>query len=228
MASALLPQEKRSWQQKHFQLPILISILILISVCCTSMAPSPAAAQTLIRVACGASSGNATDDQGREWMSDTINGAASSYLSLLTSSDVVATTNPNTNVPNTPPFTSARIFSAPAAYTFPVTTTGRHFLRLFFYPSLQTPSDNDPRNASDAVLSVMTDTYNLITNLSLSDLLGDMNLAYAFKEYSLNISRSTLKLTFLPAGTSSTKAFAMINGIELQSICSRVKPRTWS
>lgn len=163
------------------------------------------------RIACGASS-NLTDLQSRLWTGDGSNaGVGSSFLNLISGKDINAsTTSQNINLPDTIPFSTARIFTSPATYSFPV-SSGRHWVRLYFYPF--SFSTYDP---ADAIVTVKTDSYNLMTNVSLSDVMGALNLAYVFKEFSVNVTGSFLTLSFIP-GTSA-KAFAMVNGIEVLSM----------
>lgn len=159
-------------------------------------------------MACGAS-GTLTDEQGRSWTGD--KDAGNQFLNLNGGSDVPAsTTVQNANLPSAVPFLNARFFTTPASYSFPV-TSGRFWLRLYFYPfSFQS------FNTSDAIVSVQIGSFTLVSNLSLPQEISSLNLAYVFREFCVNVSSNFLTLNFIPG--SSPHSFAMINGFEIFSM----------
>eukprot|EP00250_Pteridium_aquilinum_P020868 c24972_g1_i1 orf=554-3208(-) len=187
-----------------FFLSIASSLVSFASPATTSFKP-----KDVYRVACGIP-GNVSDSQGRVWSGDG-GGPGALYLNLNAGKDIKASTSiQNVNIPDSVPFYGARIFSSPATYSFSV-APGRHYVRLYFYPFPF--STFDPVNA---VLSVQTDTYTLMSNVSLSDLMWADNLAYIFKEFSVNMTGNFFTLSFIPGTVSN--AFAMVNGIEILSM----------
>lgn len=165
----------------------------------------------LYRIACGAAS-NLTDMQGRLWTGDASSAASGNpYLNLNMGKDINASSSSdNPNLPDSIPFSTARIFTRPASYSFPV-SPGRHWIRLYFNPFAFSTY-----NASDAIFSVETDSYTLMQNVSLSYVLSAMNLVYLFKEYSINVTGNFLTLNFIPGSVAN--GYVMVNGIEILSM----------
>eukprot|EP00250_Pteridium_aquilinum_P005552 c15629_g2_i1 orf=592-3207(-) len=189
----------------------LLSLVLILCLLSSVSSASTYTSKDVYRIACGAST-NLTDSQGRVWTGDAPNGGSGNpYLNLNVGKDINASaSSQNTNLPDSIPFSSARIFTSPASYSFPV-SPGRHWIRLYFYPiSLPT------YNASDAIFTVQTDSYSLLHNMSLSYVLEALNLVYLFKEYSVNVTGNFLTLDFIPGST--TTAYAMVNGIEIMSM----------
>ncbi|KAH7331707.1 hypothetical protein KP509_20G047400 [Ceratopteris richardii] len=134
-----------------------------------------------------------------------------SILNLNTGKDLQASdSSSNTDVPDRVPFSTARILTAPAAYSFPV-SPGLHYVRLYFYPFAF--SGFSPSNV---ILSVNADSYTLMSNVSISDLMYADNLAFVFKEFSVNVSSTLFTLNIIPG--MAENAYAMVNGIEVISM----------
>ncbi|KAK1272295.1 Receptor-like protein kinase FERONIA [Acorus gramineus] len=162
----------------------------------------------MIFLNCGAPKGNQSSQDGLSWEGD----IGSSYA-LGIQKTVSAT--PSDQAPGVPmvPYMTARIFQTPYTYSFPV-TPGRKFVRLHFYPSNFT----DPKFVTpDSFFSVSVGPYTLLNNFSALLTAQAMSYNYIIKEFSVNISSSTLNLTFTPS-PANKKAFAFVNGIEIVSM----------
>ncbi|XP_065023024.1 receptor-like protein kinase FERONIA [Musa acuminata AAA Group] len=153
---------------------------------------------------CGAS-GKAIDTDSQTWTGD----AGSKYGPSL---NAVGFTAPqqDSSVPEVP-YLTARVFTSPYTYSFPV-GPGRKYVRLHFYPS-----NYSNHVASDAFFSVTSDTHTLLSNFSAYLTADSLNYAYLAREFSVNVSTGGLNLTFTPS-TTHPNAFAFINGIEIVSI----------
>ncbi|KAM7251916.1 hypothetical protein ACFE04_023799 [Oxalis oulophora] len=154
-------------------------------------------------IACG-SSHNVTL-QGRTFVPD----SQQSSVSLKSRNSVVISSN-STNIPSQI-YKSARVFSGVASYKFNIKQEGRHWIRLYFYPI---PNPNN--NLISAPITVMTDEFVLLHNFTFKDYNG----SYVCKEYAVNVSSSTLTLTFLP----SNHSIIFVNAIEVVSIPDSVFP----
>ncbi|KAK2981853.1 hypothetical protein RJ640_010370 [Escallonia rubra] len=153
---------------------------------------------------CGGS-GDSTDTDGRKWTTDigskfALTGARSSTSSAATQ---------KVSVPEVP-YLTARIFESEFTYSFPV-TSGRKFVRLYFYPASYAG-----RNASDAVFSVAAGTYTLLKNFSAAQTAEALNYDYMVKEYSVNVASGNLNITFMP-DSKTPNSYAYVNGIEVVS-----------
>ncbi|MCO5564038.1 hypothetical protein L7F22_017693 [Adiantum nelumboides] len=192
-------------------LPAVVALFISIALSLAYSASSATVFKPLDehRIACGEAN-NVTDSQGRVWVGD--GGAmAASFLNLNSGKDSLASTViQDVNIPDVIPFSKARIFTSPGTYSFSV-SPGRHSVRLYFYPfafSTFVPTD--------AIVSVHGDAYTLMSNVSLSDLMYADNLAYVFKEFSVNTTEDFFRLDFIPG--MAKNAYAMVNGIEILSM----------
>ncbi|KAI4331647.1 hypothetical protein MLD38_029813 [Melastoma candidum] len=158
-----------------------------------------------ILLSCGGDP-KSTDTDNRVWTSD----IGSKFV--LTTSDSVtgpaATQDPS--VPQVP-YMTARVFQSDFTYSFPV-SSGRHFVRLYFYPSTY-----KGYNASNAIFGVSTGSYTLLRNFSVAQTTEALNYAYVLKEYSVNVVGETLNLTFSPSNNYAN-TFAFVNGIEIVSM----------
>ncbi|KAJ4786044.1 Malectin/receptor-like protein kinase family protein [Rhynchospora pubera] len=114
--------------------------------------------------------------------------------------------------PNVPsiPFSTARIFTTNYTYKFPL-SPGRYFLRLYFYPT-----NYSNHLAADSFFTATAGPYTLLSNFSALITVNALNYAYLIREFSINVTSSTLDLTFAPS-TKHSNAFAFINGIEIVS-----------
>ncbi|KAI5083712.1 hypothetical protein GOP47_0003455 [Adiantum capillus-veneris] len=189
----------------------LVPLLLFLCFCSSVSSATTFNARDEYRIACGVSS-NLTDSQGRLWTGDASNAASGNpYLNLNLGKDINASSSSqNINLPDPVPFSSAHIFTSPATYSFPV-SPGRHWIRLYFYPF-----DFSTYSISDAILTVETDTYTLMQNVSLSYVMSALNLGFIFEEFSVNVTENFLTLNFIPG--SSPNAYAMVNGIEILSM----------
>lgn len=146
-------------------------------------------------IACGSPSAAALDDR-RVFLPDS-------------SSALLRSPHPRISVsaaPNPSPFPSplsrtARIFTRPSSYVFPIKNKGTHLLRLHFYP-FPTPDFN----LSSAHFHVSAAGFVLLTNFTAP--------APSLKEYLVRADAGKLVVTFVPACPST---FAFINAIEVIS-----------
>ncbi|KAK4370413.1 hypothetical protein RND71_009888 [Anisodus tanguticus] len=145
---------------------------------------------------CGSSKD--TDISNRVFVSDK---SASKYLK--TSQDILADTPSNsiTNTDDSPLYQTARIFTKQSTYTFPIKQTGRHWIRLYFYPFSYQEYD-----MSTANFSVSTQKNVLLGNFSAKNV--------TVKEFSVNVTSKDLVIIFSPKSYS----FAYINALEIVSV----------
>ncbi|KAJ1253701.1 hypothetical protein BS78_K210200 [Paspalum vaginatum] len=134
--------------------------------------------------------------------------ADSSGPAILTSpNSTAATTSPNavSGFDDAMLYQTARIFASPSSYAFKLKSRGRHFVRLHFFPFKYQSYD-----LTTAAFKVSTQDVVLLDNFT-----APTTSSPVFKEYSLNIARDMLILTFVPLG-NNTPAF--INAIEVISV----------
>jgi hypothetical protein len=105
-------------------------------------------------------------------------------------------------------YQTARILLQTSSYTFQIKKLGRHFIRLYFYPSV-----NENYDLTTARFSVSAQNFTLLRDF-------EPHNAPILKEYSLNISSNTLVLTF----TSSSNSFAFLNALEISSLPDELIP----
>ncbi|KAG1338932.1 receptor-like protein kinase FERONIA [Cocos nucifera] len=153
---------------------------------------------------CGAF-GSANDTDGRTWTGD----AVSKYAPSINDAAFTATSQ-DSSVPQVP-YLTARVFTSPYTYTFPL-GPGRKFVRLYFYPS-----NYSTHAASDAFFTVTANSYTLLQNFSAYLTADALNYAYLVREFSVNVSSSGLNLNFTPS-TDHRNSYAFVNGIEIVSI----------
>uniref|UniRef100_A0A7N0TX06 Protein kinase domain-containing protein n=1 Tax=Kalanchoe fedtschenkoi TaxID=63787 RepID=A0A7N0TX06_KALFE len=109
------------------------------------------------------------------------------------------------------PYRTARVFTAPITYAFPL-SAGPKLVRLFFYPATYSALDK-----TDSYFSLAADSHALLRNfsayLTLSSLPNDPSVF--FKEFYLSVpSSQSLSLTFTP----NQNSHGFINGIEIISV----------
>ncbi|XP_055834497.1 receptor-like protein kinase HERK 1 [Solanum dulcamara] len=145
---------------------------------------------------CGSSKD--TDVGNRVFMADK---SASKFLS--TSQDILADTPSNsiTKSDDSPLYQTARIFTQQSSYKFSISLTGRHWIRLYFYPFVYQDYD-----MSTAMFSVSTQKNVLLGNFSPKNV--------SVKEFSVNVTSNDLVVTFSP----SSNSFAYINAMEIVSV----------
>ncbi|KAI4972010.1 hypothetical protein ZWY2020_002935 [Hordeum vulgare] len=149
-------------------------------------------------VDCGSAKG--TTVLGRNFAAD-----GASPVTVSTSQDILAGTSANgvSSFDNPVLYQTARIFTSPSSYTFPIQKQGRHFVRLYFYPFIYQTYD-----LSTAKFTVSTQDVLLLSDFQQPD-----KTAPLFKEYSLNITRDQLVISFKPSN-----GIAFINAIEVVSV----------
>ncbi|KAI0531346.1 hypothetical protein KFK09_000899 [Dendrobium nobile] len=166
---------------------------------------SPFVPRDYILLDCG-ESGQHRDSNNRTW-----DGDAGSKYSPPSQNFVSSTaSDQDSSVPQYP-YLTARIFTSPYTYSFPL-GPGRKFLRLYFYPS-----NYSGRAASSAIFSVTAGPITLLQNFSAYQTAQALNFVYLIREYSLNVSSPALNLTFTPS-INYTNSYAFINGIEIVSM----------
>ncbi|KAK8638800.1 hypothetical protein V6N13_137209 [Hibiscus sabdariffa] len=105
-------------------------------------------------------------------------------------------------------YQTARIFSGPSDYSFPIKEQGRHWIRLHFFPFVF-----EKYNMSNAKFSVSAQNFSLTRETQS----GNVPVV---KEYSLNITSNRLVLRFIP----DSESFAFINALEVFSIPENIVP----
>ncbi|XP_021801411.1 receptor-like protein kinase HERK 1 [Prunus avium] len=127
---------------------------------------------------------------------------ASKFLS--TPKDVVANISLKsiTSFDDSPLYQTARIFTETSKYTFSISQSGRHWIRLYFYPFVFGGYD-----LSKAKFSVSTQNHVLLGDFSVQN-------ASVVKEFSVNVTSDSLVITFTPSNNS----FAFLNAIEVVSV----------
>ncbi|KAG8094456.1 hypothetical protein GUJ93_ZPchr0012g21263 [Zizania palustris] len=128
-----------------------------------------------------------------------------SPVKVDTSQEIIAGTSANVvaSFDNSALYQTARIFTSPSSYTFPIQKQGRHFVRLYFFPFVYQSYD-----LSTAKFTVSTQDVLLLSDFQQPD-----KTAPLFKEYSLNITQDNLIISFKPS-----KGIAFINAIEVVSV----------
>ncbi|KAG0501191.1 hypothetical protein HPP92_001263 [Vanilla planifolia] len=163
---------------------------------------------------CGAT-GQHTDLDNRTWVGDT----GSKYAPSLKSAGSSAQSQ-DSSIPQYP-YLTARVFTTPFSYKFPL-TPGRKYLRLYFYPT-----SYSNHAATNSFFSVGAGPITLLRNFSAYQTALALNFAYLVREFSIQVTSTTLYLNFTPS-TNHTSSFAFINGIEIVSmpdIFSFITPR---
>ncbi|CAL2264238.1 unnamed protein product [Prunus armeniaca] len=127
---------------------------------------------------------------------------ASKFIS--TPKDVVANISLKsiTSFDDSPLYQTARIFTDSSKYTFSISRSGRHWIRLHFYPFVFGGYD-----LSKAKFSVSTQNHVLLGDFSVQN-------ASLVKEFSVNVNSDSLVITFTP----SKNSFAFLNAIEVVSV----------
>lgn len=98
-------------------------------------------------------------------------------------------------------YKTAKLLTSVSKFTFPIAQKGRHWIRLHFSPFVFASYDMSLAN-----FVVSTQTHGLLSNFSASSSI--------VKEFSVNITSSTLVLTFTP----SINSYAFINALEVVSV----------
>ncbi|CAN4119984.1 unnamed protein product [Withania somnifera] len=180
---------KESW---GFGLLLLKSsfILVLGVLCVNGFDPADN-----FLIDCGSSKD--TNVGNRVFMADK---SASKFLS--TSKEILANIPLNSiTKAYSPLYQTARIFTEQSSYKFPISQTGRHWIRLYFYPFAYQDYD-----MTTAMFSVSTQKNVLLGNFSPRNV--------SVKEFSVNVTSNDLVVTFSP----SSNSFAYINALEIVSV----------
>ncbi|KAG8384596.1 hypothetical protein BUALT_Bualt04G0134300 [Buddleja alternifolia] len=182
-------------------------LLILLHIFPTAAAATPEAytATDFILLNCGASS-NLNDPSGRSWDTDERSRYAPSNAATI--SIPSKATNQHHSVSQIP-YETARVFTSPFTYTFPV-LTGPKFLRLYFYPNIYSNF-----TTTLSFFSVTANNFTLLSNFSAFLNSPSSSNPSFMKEFIIYVlDNQMLYLTFTP----NTNSFAFINGIEIVSI----------
>ncbi|KAF0926642.1 hypothetical protein E2562_026998 [Oryza meyeriana var. granulata] len=126
---------------------------------------------------------------------------------VLTSPQSIAartTLNSVSGFDNAELYQTARIFTGPSSYSFKMKSSGRHFVRLYFFPFLYQSYD-----LANSKFKVSTEDVVLLDNFPQPS-----NSFPVVMEYSLNITRDMLILTFVPEGNATS----FVNAIEVVSV----------
>ncbi|KAK4388376.1 Receptor-like protein kinase ANXUR1 [Sesamum angolense] len=185
----------------------LLNVLILTGLFHSeeNNATSAANADSFV-LACGATA-DATDSDGRKWVSD------AKFLTSPNSSVSATAQSQDPSLPSTVPYMTARIFKSEATYKFSVSPKFRHWIRLHFYPSFY-----DNLDTFRSFFSVTAGGFTLLSNFSASITAEALTQSYIVREFSMNMLESgILNLTFTPSA-SYKNAFAFVNGIEIISM----------
>ncbi|KAH7423034.1 hypothetical protein KP509_12G036600 [Ceratopteris richardii] len=152
---------------------------------------------------------NATIDD-RGWQGDFT------FSGLLSSSSRNSINASTTNSSIGALFNTARIFTNRASYVFRVSEPGRFWVRLYFYPF-----NFETFTTASADFSVMAGEFTLLANVkpSTDNVISTPSIyegmtGLIFKEYNLNVTESSLEVSFIP---SSNTSYAFINAIEVVS-----------
>ncbi|WJX28694.1 hypothetical protein P8452_17379 [Trifolium repens] len=113
------------------------------------------------------------------------------------------------------PYSTARIIPHSSfTYSFPFSSSGLKFIRLYFLSTTYLPIY--PSN-SNSYFSVKSGAYTLVNNFNPLLAAQEINSPYITKDFFVNIKEKKLNITFTPS-PQIPKAFAFINGIETFSV----------
>ncbi|KAI8015982.1 Receptor-like protein kinase HERK 1 [Camellia lanceoleosa] len=135
----------------------------------------------------------------RVFISDT---SASNFLSTPQNILVNTSSNSITLTDDSQLYKTARVFTKSSKYTFPISQSGRHWIRLYFFPFVY-----KNYNLSTANFSVSAQNYLLLGNFNPEGV--------SVKEFSVNVTSSTLVITFTPANNNT---LAFLNALEVVSV----------
>jgi len=145
---------------------------------------------------------------GRNWTGD----SNTKFLSQSKDSVVVPAQTPTTIQG---PYTYARLSHSQFTYSFPVTTQGPFFLRLFFYLTSYQMFDSPKASFSvNAGPYTLLQDFNASLNADADEDPGQPGIL--FREYCIYLQHGeSLNITFTP---STEDSYAFINGIEILSM----------
>jgi hypothetical protein len=131
-----------------------------------------------------------------------------------TSSTTLLISNINKVAPKIPYSTARIIPHSSFTYSFPFSSSGLKFIRLYFLSTTYLPIY--PSN-SNSYFSVKSGAYTLVNNFNPLLAAQEFNSPYITKDFFVNIKEKKLNITFTPS-PQIPKAFAFINGIETFSV----------
>lgn len=172
---------------------LLIWVLSILCLACFSAGFNPV---DNYLIDCGSSTNTSVGN--RVFIADNL---ASNLLS--TPQDVLASTTLKsiTSSEDSLLYQTARVFTGSSKYTFSIRQSGRHWIRLYFYPFVYNSYD-----MSAAKFGVSAQNYVLLSDFSVKNA--------SVKEFSLNVTSNSLVITFTPSGNS----MAFLNAIEVVSV----------
>uniref|UniRef100_A0A5B6ZAG2 Putative receptor-like protein kinase HERK 1 n=1 Tax=Davidia involucrata TaxID=16924 RepID=A0A5B6ZAG2_DAVIN len=174
-----------------FQLSIWVSFIL--SLLCFSSGFNP---PDNYLIDCGSPTNTTVGD--RVFVADNL---ASKFLS--TPQNILANTSSNSiaSSDDSSLHRTARIFNGTSKYTFSMSQSGRHWIRLYFFPFVY-----GNYNLSSANFSVSAQDYVVLDSFNPN--------STSVKEFSVNVTSSTLVITFTPSANS----VAFLNALEVVSI----------
>ncbi|KAK4351530.1 hypothetical protein RND71_030843 [Anisodus tanguticus] len=116
--------------------------------------------------------------------------------------DIITPSNSITKSNDSPLYQTARIFTQKSSYKLPIAKSGRHWIRLYFYPFVYKTYD-----MSLSRFSISTQQNVLLGNFSPKN-------NVTVKEFSVNVTTKDLVIMFSPLSYS----FAYINALEVMSV----------
>uniref|UniRef100_A0A5B6Z7Z9 Putative receptor-like protein kinase HERK 1 n=1 Tax=Davidia involucrata TaxID=16924 RepID=A0A5B6Z7Z9_DAVIN len=176
-----------------FQLSIWVSFIL--SLLCFSSGFNP---PDNYLIDCGSPTNTTVGD--RVFVSDN---SASKFLS--TPQNILADTSSNsiTSSDDLPLYQTARVFTGTSKYTFSISQSGRHWIRLYFFPFVY-----GKYSLGSANFSVSAQNFVLVSNFN-------PNNTSSVKEFCINVTSSTtLVITFTPSNNS----LAFLNALEVVSV----------
>lgn len=178
----------------HRKPELLIWVLSILCLACFSAGFNPA---DNYLIDCGSSTNTSVGN--RVFVADNL---ASNLLS--TPQDVLAknTLKSINSSEDSLLYQTARVFTGSSKYTFSIRQSGRHWIRLYFYPFVYNSYD-----MSAAKFAVSTQNHVLLSDFSVKN-------TPVVKEFSLNVTSNNLVITFTPSSNST----AFLNAIEVVSI----------
>ncbi|KAJ9175619.1 hypothetical protein P3X46_014160 [Hevea brasiliensis] len=179
---------------------LLIWVSSILCLMCLSLGYNPV---DNYLIDCGSSTNKSVGD--RVFVDDQF------YSNLLSNPHIIfanASSSPNSSAYNPSLFQTARIFNETSHYTFAVKKSGRHWIRIYFYPFVFRNY-----NLSNAKFSVYAQNFTLIKEYQ-------SKVNPEVREFSFNVTSDRLVLTFSPFSNS----FAFVNALEVFSLPDELIP----
>ncbi|KAF2318646.1 hypothetical protein GH714_009535 [Hevea brasiliensis] len=179
---------------------LLIWVSSILCVICVSLGYNPV---DNYLIDCGSSTNKSVGD--RLFVADQF---YSNLLSIPHITFANASSSPNSSAYDPSLFQTARIFNETSFYTFSVNKSGRHWIRLYFFPFVFRSY-----NLSTAKFCVSAQNFTLIKEYQ-------PKVNPEVKEFSFNVTSDRLVLTFTPFANS----IAFINALEVFSLPDELIP----